>query len=139
MSFRIARAVAARGPLVARAPMAASFHTSPAARKEVQSGDAKDVNKGYTKDDLGGPGGQDPPPAKASFLQDWPSIAAMGAVAVVVGGGVVYFTSNPKKAEKVRQKTIDTQVRIGEKTDEAKGYVKEKAKEVEAEAKKFSR
>ncbi|KAG7112490.1 hypothetical protein HYQ45_008657 [Verticillium longisporum] len=131
MSLRIARAVTARAPLVARAPLAASFHSSAAKRKVVNTGDAKD--------DLGGPGGQDPPPRKATILQDWPSIAAMGAVAVVVGGGVVYFTSNPRKAEKVRQKTIDTQVLIGEKAEEAKGYVKDKAKDVEAEAKKFTR
>ncbi|GKT50805.1 uncharacterized protein ColSpa_10986 [Colletotrichum spaethianum] len=46
--------------------------------------------------DLGGPGGQEPVPSSSGPSQSWPTLAAIGAVGLAVGGYLVHLTGKSK-------------------------------------------
>ncbi|WYZ43373.1 hypothetical protein EsH8_VI_001072 [Colletotrichum jinshuiense] len=54
--------------------------------------------------DLGGPGGQEPVPPTSGASQSWPTLAAIGAAGLLVGGYLVHLTGKSKGQGKVLDK-----------------------------------
>lgn len=85
------------------------------------------VNRGKNdagRDDLGGPGGQDPvPKASSSPRQDWTSYAAIGGVGVLVTTIFFYMLSSPQEAALMKEKAQAAQT-------QAKDNIKDAAKSV---------
>ncbi|KAH7368084.1 hypothetical protein B0T11DRAFT_326294 [Plectosphaerella cucumerina] len=85
------------------------------------------VNRGKNdagRDDLGGPGGQDPiPKTSTSPSQDWTSYTAIGGVGLLVGTIFYYMTTRPNKATYMKEKAQAAQT-------DAMNSVKDAAKNV---------
>ncbi|KAK1585794.1 uncharacterized protein LY79DRAFT_704554 [Colletotrichum navitas] len=54
--------------------------------------------------DLGGPGGQEAVPPNSGVSQSWPTLAAIGAVGLGVGGYLVHLTGKSKGQGKYIEK-----------------------------------
>ncbi|KAK1982481.1 hypothetical protein LZ30DRAFT_781283 [Colletotrichum cereale] len=54
--------------------------------------------------DLGGPKGQEPIPSSSGASQSWPTLAAIGAVGLGVGGYLVHLTGKSKGQGMVMEK-----------------------------------
>ncbi|KAK6222077.1 hypothetical protein QIS74_04332 [Colletotrichum tabaci] len=54
--------------------------------------------------DLGGPGGQEPVPSSSGPSQSWPTLAAIAAAGLAVGGYLVHLTGKSKGQGKVMEK-----------------------------------
>ncbi|KAH6695689.1 hypothetical protein F5X68DRAFT_258243 [Plectosphaerella plurivora] len=102
---------------------ASSIRAPVPALQSIASRRFASVNRGKNdagRDDLGGPGGQDPiPKTSSSPTQDSSSYAAIAGVGVLVCTIFYYMTSSPKEAVHMQEKAQAAQTRAKESVKEA--------------------